>query len=282
MVLVNSTFLSCQPSWRQITPSKLILTFPMEEDLTKNSGTLQEHLAELRTRLMFSFVVFTVAFCICYYFAKDIYAFLVEPLAHIYENQSGRKLIYTGLTEAFFTYISVAFYAALFISFPFIASQIYIFLAPGLYKRERKMLLPFLVATPVLFLMGGALVYYFIIPAAWTFFVSFESIGATGDLPIQLEAKVSEYLSLVMSLIMAFGMAFQMPILLGLLAKVGLISSTALIKKRRYAIVLIFLIAAFITPPDVISQIGLALPMMLLYECSIFLCKRIEKNKVEL
>ncbi|MCE3232222.1 MAG: tatC [Rickettsiaceae bacterium] len=253
----------------------------MTEDLNKNTASLKEHLAELRIRVMFSAVFFLIAFCFCYYFAQDIYSFLVQPLADMYQDQDGRKLIYTGLTEAFFTYLKLSFYSALFVSFPFIASQLYIFLAPGLYKKERHLLLPFLFATPVLFLAGAALVYYFIIPTAWHFFLSFENMGASGGLPIQLEARVSEYLSLVISLIMAFGIAFQMPVLLGLLAQVGFLSSASLIKKRRYAIVIIFIIAAFITPPDVISQIGLALPMMLLYECSIFLCKWIEKRKVQ-
>jgi sec-independent protein translocase protein TatC len=248
---------------------------------TQKTYTLQEHLAELRHRLVLSIICFFLSFGVCYYFAHDIYAFLVAPLAHIYEHESGRRLIYTGLTEAFFTYIKVAMYSALFISFPFMAAQFYIFLAPGLYKNEKTMLLPFLIATPILFLAGAALVYYFIFPVAWKFFISFESAGAVGDLPIQMEPKVSEYLSLVINLIMAFGIAFQMPVLLGLLAKVGFVSSAALTKKRRYAIVLIFLIAAFITPPDLISQIGLALPMMLLYECSIFLCKWIESKKVK-
>jgi sec-independent protein translocase protein TatC len=251
----------------------------MDEDLTKTTGTVKEHLAELRLRLVFSFIAFTIAFCFCYYFAKDIYAFLVKPLSEIYKDQADRKLIFTGLTEAFFTYLQLAFYSALFVSFPFIATQFYIFLAPGLYKSERRALIPFIIATPILFIAGGALVYYFIMPTAWKFFISFESLGTGGVMPIQLEARISEYLSLVINLIIAFGVAFQMPILLGLLAQTGILSSETLKKKRRYAIVIIFIIAAFITPPDVISQIGLALPMMLLYEGSIFLCKWIEKNK---
>ncbi len=247
--------------------------------ISEKKLSLHEHLGELRTRLVYSVIFFLLAFCACYYFAPSIYNFLVEPLATIYKNSPDRKLIYTGLTEAFITYLKVAFYTALFVSFPFIASQIYIFLAPGLYKSEKKVILPFLIATPVLFLAGGSLVYYLIFPKAWQFFVSFESLGTGGNLPIQLEAKVSEYLSLVISLIIAFGMAFQIPVVLTLLAKVGIISSSYLVKNRRYAIVIIFTIAAFITPPDVLSQISLAIPMMLLYECSIFSCKWVEKKE---
>ncbi len=243
----------------------------------EKQAPLHEHLAELRSRLLLSIGAFFIIFCICYVFAEDIYSFLVKPLADVYDEGQDRRLIYTGLAEAFFTYIKVSFYAALFISFPIIASQIYMFLAPGLYKKERKVLLPFLIATPVLFFAGGAMVYYWIFPLAWQFFVSFES--STALLPIQLEARVSEYLSLVINLIFAFGIAFQLPVLLTLLAKVGLVSSSGLIKKRKYAVIAILTAAAFLTPPDVISQIGLALPMLLLYECSIFSCKYIERNR---
>ena len=251
-----------------------------DTDTDERSMPLLDHLIELRSRLLTSAIAILVLFFICYYFAPDLYNFLVAPLADVLEKMGGqRRLIFTALHEAFFTYIKVAFFAALFLSFPFIAIQIWMFIAPGLYKNEKKAFAPFLIATPILFFMGGALVYYFIFPLAWSFFLSFESVGGAGALPIQLEAKVDQYLSLVMRLIFAFGLCFELPVVMTLLGMVGMVTSKGMKEKRKYAIVLAFVAAAILTPPDVISQIGLALPTMLLYEISIISVKIVEKKR---
>ena len=251
-----------------------------DRDTDDEKMPLLDHLVELRRRLLRSAVAVVVLFFVCYYFSADIYGFLVRPLADVLESTGGnRRLIYTGLHEAFFTYIKVSFFAAVFLAFPFISLQVWAFVAPGLYRRERRAFLPFLVATPILFFLGGALVYYLIFPLAWSFFVSFEQGGGAGTLPIQLEAKVDQYLSLVMRLIFAFGLCFELPVLMTLLARVGMVTSKGLAAKRKYAIVLAFVAAAVLTPPDVISQIGLAVPTMLLYEVSIVCVRMVERSR---
>ena len=243
---------------------------------------LLDHLIELRQRLLWSALSIIILFLFFYYFSENIYGFLVQPLADIMaETGRDRRLIFTAMHEAFFTYIKVAFFAAIFVAFPFIAMQIWMFIAPGLYKHEKSAFLPFLIATPILFFMGGALVYYYILPVAWKFFLSFESSGGAGAMPIQLEAKVNEYLSLVMRLIFAFGICFELPVVMSLLGKVGLATSKGMKEKRKYAIVMAFVAAAVLTPPDPISQIGLALPTILLYEISIICVRMIEKKRGE-
>lgn len=249
---------------------------------------LVAHLVELRRRLFWVFLAMLVGTGLCWLVREPIYGFLVRPLADAFAtgNEAGSslplsqgRLIYTGLTEAFFTYLRVSFFAGCFLTFPFLLMQIWLFLAPALYKKERRVLLPYLVATPFLFFIGGALVYYGVIPLAWRFFLSFESTGGDTVLPIHLEARVSEYLDLVMTLVFAFGLCFQLPVLLTLLARVGVVSSAFLKGARKYAIVVIFTVAAFLTPPDVFSQTALALPILGLYELSIFLVRRIEKAR---
>ncbi len=251
------------------------------KDLDDRELPLLDHLIELRNRLVYSCAAILAGFLVCYFFAGDIYAFLVRPLAEIYEGQTGRRMIYTGLTEAFFTYIKVAFWAGAFLTFPFVATQLWMFIAPGLYRVEKRAFLPFLVATPILFFMGGAMVYYFIFPLAWRFFLSFETPGGDGMMPIELEARVSEYLSLVMKLIFAFGLSFQLPVLLTLMGRAGLVTSAQLATNRKYAIVGVFVVAAIITPPDIISQIGLGLPIIVLYELSILAVRFMEKRRAE-
>jgi sec-independent protein translocase protein TatC len=256
---------------------------PADDTIDDKAMPLLAHLVELRRRLIWSVAAFLLCFAICYHFSQQIYSFLAEPLAHILEQRTGqsRGLIYTALYEAFFTYIKVAVFGALFLSFPVVATQVWLFVAPGLYRSEKRAFLPFLVATPVLFIAGAALAYYFVFPTAWRFFLSFQSANGAGGLPIQLTAKVSEYLDLVMKLIFAFGIAFQLPVGLTLLAKVGIISSRGMRKFRRYAYVGCFIAAAILTPPDVLTMTGLALPLVLLYEISIFSARLVEPKPVE-
>ena len=238
------------------------------------------HLSELRKRLIHSLIFISVIFVFGYIFAENIYNFLVEPYAKAVKDDGvDRRLIFTALHETFLTYLKVAFFASIFIGSPIVILQIWKFVAPGLYKNEKKALLPYLIATPILFLLGGMLIYYLVMPLAIKFFLSFETVGQANTLPIQLEAKVNEYLSLIMRLIFAFGLSFQLPVLLNLLARVGVIDSEYLKKRRKYFIVIIFAAAAILTPPDPITQIGLAIPLLILYELSILSVKITEKNK---
>ena len=253
----------------------------MTDSVEETKMPLLEHLVELRSRMLYSIITLIVVFFVCFFFAAPLFNFLVAPLADLWQGDPERRLIFTALHEKFFTDVKVAFFAALFVSFPLISAQLWTFVAPGLYKREKMAFLPFLVATPILFFGGGAFVYYVVLPVAWQFFAGFEQFGGDGLLAIELEPKVDEYLSLVMRLIFAFGLSFELPVAISLLARVGFVSSEGLKRKRRYAVLLAFVAAAILTPPDPLSQIGLAIPIILLYEISIWCTRLIEKKRAE-
>ena len=245
-------------------------------------GGFISHLVELRKRLIHSFIFLIVFFVCCYFFAEHLYGFLVEPYAKaVKDDDENRRLIFTALQETFLTYLKISFFAAFFVTCPFMLMQIWKFIAPGLYKHEKVAILPYLVLTPLLFFLGGMLVYYLIMPLAIKFFLSFESSGISTNLPIQLEPKVNEYLSLVMKLIFAFGISFQLPVILSLLARVGIVDSQFLKARRKYVVVMIFAAAALLTPPDPITQVGLAIPLLILYELSIFSVKFIENKNLK-
>lgn len=253
----------------------------MSNDPDDHKMPLMEHLIELRKRLLISFVGFFVAFLVCWHFSEDVYDFLAKPLqAAMSARGEPVRMVYTALTEKFFTNMKLSAFAAAFLCFPVWAGQLWLFVAPGLYNKERNAFLPFLVATPLLFVAGAATVYFFVFPVAWPFFLSFQQTAEqNGGLAIELLPRVSDYLSLVMKFIFAFGIAYQMPVLLTLLVRVGIVSAEGIASKRRYAIVGIFIAAAVLTPPDVVSMMTLAIPMLLLFEISVLLCKMIERKQ---
>lgn len=256
-----------------------------DEDIEKSSAPLIEHLIELRSRLIWAIAGFFVAFLVCFYFAKEIFNLLVVPFQWATQwaglDQDKVDLIYTAPQEFFFTQIKLAMFGGLILAFPIIAMQVYKFVAPGLYRNERRAFIPFLVASPVLFLIGGALVYFFFTPMVMWFFLSMQQVGPGEEIQISLLPRVSEYLGLIMTLILSFGLVFQLPVVTTLMARAGLLTSDSLVDKRKYAIVAAFVVAAVLTPPDPVSQIGLALPTILLYEVSIWSARIMERKREE-
>lgn len=237
------------------------------------------HLTELRARIVRAGAAWMLATVACYFFAADIYQFFLQPLATAFGEDSSHRMIATSLPETFVTYLKLALYGGVFVAFPYLAAQVYLFIAPGLFKHEKQMILPYLIAAPALFLIGSAMAYYLVMPKAFAFFLSFEIPRGGGAVPLMVEAKVSEYLGLVMHIVLAFGLAFQLPILLTLLIRFGMLSTHTLASGRRYAIVILLGIAAIITPPDILSQILLFIPLYGLYEVSILIGRAVEKRR---
>jgi sec-independent protein translocase protein TatC len=252
-----------------------------EPHIEASRAPLLQHLLEFRKRLTIAVAAWLLCSMLGYLIVEPAYGFLVEPLARAFPDPESRRLIYTSLAETFIAYVKLSCVIGLFASFPILAAQLYMFLAPGLYKKEKYALLPYLIAGPLLFFGGAALAYYFVMPMAWAFFATFETGMAETGLAIVLEAKVSEYLSLTLQVIFAFGIMFQLPILLTLLTRAGIVSPATLAKRRKYAVVIILTAAAFLTPPDVLSQILLFIPLYVLYEISIILCRRIERARLK-
>ncbi len=252
-----------------------------QQDIDSTEAPLVEHLTELRQRLIYAVVGLLIAAIGCFVFADKIFNILLWPYERATGDVAELQLIFTAPQEYLFTQFKIALFGGLFISFPVIAAQLYKFVAPGLYKNERSAFLPFLIATPILFVLGASLVYFLIMPLAMTFFLAMQQTGSEEQAAISLMPRVSEYLSLIMTLIFAFGLCFQLPVVLTLLARAGLTSSDGLRSKRKYAIVLTFIVAAILTPPDPVSQLGLAIPTLLLYEFSIFAVTLVEKKRAE-
>jgi sec-independent protein translocase protein TatC len=252
------------------------MTAASDENLDDKKMPLLEHLVELRRRIIWSLVAFFVAFIIAFTFASPIFDFLLRPLADVWQGQEGRHLIYTGLQEKFFANVKVGMFGGIVLSFPIVAAQVWGFVAPGLYKREKHAFLPFLIATPIMFIIGASFVYYIFVPNAWRFFASFEEVAHDGALAITAEPRVSEYLALVIQLILGFGIVFELPVLLTLLVSVEILETQTLRKQRRYAYVGSFVVAAILTPPDALSMMMMAIPLVGLYEISIVLGRIIE------